>query len=138
MERALIPFVGLGEVLFGMKISEVQKLVNVRECKITNRHLDESRIFADKVAYVFIGDILAAIELEYQDGIVFNGIDIFNLMDVDEILQGLKFESKKDNIHVKEQGLILIDFRKKNKQKRTIWFYSAEMVTEYECFLDVV
>lgn len=138
MKRILKPFKGLDDIEFGMPIKKVQEMVNIKESKVTNKYLNESKVFADKIAYVFNEDILVTIELEYQNGIYFNEVDIFNVNDPDEVLKGFKIESKKDNIHVKELGVILIDFKKKDKTKRTIWFYSKEMEIEFETFLDVV
>ena len=138
MKKTLKPFKGLDNIEFGMPIAKVQELVNIKESKVTNKYLNESKVFDDKIAYVFNDDVLVTFELEYQEGIYFNDVDIFNIKDTDELLKGFKIESKKDNIHVKELGLILIGFKKKDVTKRVIWFYSKEMLIEYETFLDVV
>jgi hypothetical protein len=138
MKRVIKPFKGLDNIEFGTPLNKVQEMVNIHESKVTNKYLKESKILADKINYVFNNDILVTIEMHYQDGVYFNDIDIFNAKDIEELLKGFKYETKKDYIHCQEIGMILMSFKKKDLTKRELWFYSKEMITELETFLDVV
>ena len=133
----LKPFKGLGEVKFGMTVREVQRTLGIKDCKVTNKYLEEKTVFADRVKYVFIEDTLTKIDIDYQDGIHLNDLDLFN-QDVDVLLKGYSSESRKDAIHVKDLGLVLFKFRLKDRKKRWIWCYSKAAIRDYEHVLDIV
>ena len=138
MKKIIKPFKGLDDIEFGLPLKKVQDMVNIHESTETDKYLKETKIFGDKINYVFNKDILVTIELHYQDGVFFNDVDIFNATDVDALLKGFKYETKKDYIHCQEIGMILMSFKKKDLAKRELWFYSKDMITELETFLDVV
>jgi hypothetical protein len=138
MKKTLKPFKGLDNIEFGMSLEKVQELVNIHTSEVTNKPLKESKVYGDKIAYVFNSDILVTIEMKYQEDVYFNDVNIFNTEDIMEVLRGFKIASKKDNIQVQELGLILLGFMAKNKTKRELWFYSKEMVKEMAIFLDVI
>ena len=138
MKKTLKPFKGIDNIEFGMSLEKVQELVNIHESKVTNRHLKETKVYGDKLAYVFNDNIFVTVELQYQDDVYFNDVDIFNADDIMEVLKGFKVATKKDNIQVQELGLILMRFKAKDKTNRELWLYSKEMVREFEIFLNVV
>ncbi|MBO9205330.1 MULTISPECIES: hypothetical protein [Niastella] len=138
MKNVIKPFKGLGNLEFGMTLKQVQDMVNIHESEETDKYLKETKVYGDKTYYVFNKDILVTFEMHYQDGVYFNDVDIFNTKDIEALLKGFKYETKKDYIHVQEIGMILMSFKKKDLTKRELWFYSKEMITELETFLDVV
>lgn len=138
MKRTLKPFKGFDTVEFGMSKKKIQDITNVKESKVTNAVLKESKIYDGPITYAFYGDKLVYIEMEYQEGIYFNDVDVFSVNDVNDFLRGFKIESKKDNTLVKELGLILMDFKKKDVTKRSLIFYSKEAAPDFDFFLDVV
>ena len=138
MKKVIKPFKGLANIEFGMPLKQVQDMVNIHESEETDKFLKETKIFGDKIDYVFNKDILVTFEMRYQNEVYFNDVDIFNAKDIDALLKGFKYETKKDYIHCQEIGMILMSFKKKDLTKRELWFYSKEMITEFETFLDVV
>lgn len=138
MKKIIKPWKGIDDIEFGTPLNKVQDMVNIHESKETNKYLKETKIFGDKINYVFNKDILVTIELDYQEGVYFNDMDIFNEKDIDTLLKGFKYEIRKDYIHVKEIGMILMSFKKKDISKRGLFFYSKEMIPELETYLDVV
>jgi len=138
MQKILRPFEGLGEIRFNMPMSEVKTLVGVNESTVRNKHLKQEAVVDGPTTYVFENGILVAIELKYQDDVWLNDVDVFKTQDIDALLKGQKLESKRKHLHVKALGLILLSFLLKDRKKREIWFYSKEMIPEYDTFLDVV
>jgi hypothetical protein len=138
MKKILRPFGGLDDIAFGMPMSEVKTLVGIAESTVRNRHLDQVVVSSDDTTYVFEKGVLVAIELKYQKDVELNGIDVFETVDLEALWRGHEVESRRKHFHVKGLGLILMSFGLKNRKKREVWYYSKEMVTEYETFLDVV
>ena len=138
MNKIVKPFKGLDNIEFGTPLKQVQELVNIHESTVTNKYLKETKVFGEKLAYVFNNDILVTFEMKYQEGIYFNDVDIFNVKDIDELLKGFKIASKRHVTQVTELGFILFGFKKKDITERELWFYSKDMLVEFETFLDVV
>jgi len=138
MTKILRPFEGLGVLKFNMPMNEVKQAIGSNESTVRNRHLKQETVVDGPTTYVFENGILVSIELKYQEGVYFNDVDIFKTQDIDGLLAGYTTETKRKHIHVKELGLILLSFLLKDRKKREIWFYSRDMMTEYETFLDVV
>lgn len=138
MKKTLRPFEGLGDIAFNMPMSEVKQLVGVSESTVRDRHLKQETIAAGETTYVCEKGILVCIEVKYQEGVFFNDVDIFETRDLDALLQGYAIETRRKHVHVKELGLILMSFLLKDRKKREVWFYSKEMIPEYDTFLDVV
>jgi len=138
MAKILRPFEGLGDLKFDLPMKEVKQAIGVDESTVRNRHLKQETVVDGPTTYVFENGILVSIELKYQEGVYFNDVDIFKSQDIDGLLAGYATETKRKHIHVKEIGLILLSFLLKDRKKREIWFYSKEMIPEYDTFLDVV
>lgn len=138
MSRILQPFKGLGEIQFGMTLDQVKQLIGVHDSSVRNKHLKQEQLADRQTVYVFENSTLVTIEVEYQPGVHFKEVDLFATADVTPLLDGHDIERKRDVMHVKELGLILFSFQAKDAKKRTLWFYSKEMIPELETFLDVV
>lgn len=119
-------------------MSEVKKVVGVDTSTVRNKHLKQETVVDGQTTYVFENGILVAIELKYQDDVWLNDVDVFKTQDIDALLKGHKAESKRKHLHVKDLGLILLSFLLKDRKKRELWYYSKEMIPEYDTFLDVV
>lgn len=137
-KRILQPFKGLDDVEFGTPMSDVKRRIGVDTSTLRNKHLKEEAVTDDKIVYVFENGILVTIELLHQDGIYYNDMDIFATQDLDALLQGHEVESKRNVMHIKTLGLLLFDFKLKNRTKRVLYFYSKAMLPEFDTFLDVV
>jgi hypothetical protein len=138
MRRILLPFQGLDDIAFGMPMSEVQAKVGITEISVKNKYLKQEQVSGDRINYVFEHGILVMIELLYQDGIYFNEMDVFNTREMEVLFPGQTIERRRDAMHIKALGVILLSFHRKDLNKRELWFYSKAMIPEYEPFLDVV
>ena len=136
--RILQPFKGLDDIAFGMPMSEVQRIVGIAESSVRNKYLKQDQVTGDRANYIFEEGILVTIELQYQDGTFFNDVDVFNTRELETLFPGQKIERRRDAMHIKELGVILLSFHRKDLQKRELWYYSKEMIPEFENFLEVV
>lgn len=138
MKRTLKPFKGLDSIEFGMTKKKVQGLINVKESEVTNKYLKESKVVDGPVAYIFQSEILVMIEIDYHEGVYLNDVDIFTVKDINAFLKGFKTESRRDNIQIKELGLVLADFGKKDVTKRHLIMHSKELNDVFEDYLELV
>ncbi len=138
MKRILRPFEGLDEIEFGTPIGEVKQLIGVEQSTVRNRHLKQEQVNADRISYIFENGILVTIEMKYQDNVYFKDVDIFNTEDLDALLQGYQVDTKRKDMHIKELGLILLNFALTDHSKREVWYYSKQMLPAFDRYLDVV
>jgi hypothetical protein len=138
MKRTLKPFKGLDNIEFGMLKKKVQGVVNVKESEVTNKYLKEEKVVDGPVSYVFQNNILVMIEIDYHEGVYLNDVDIFTVKDINAFLKGFKTESRRDTIQIKELGLVLSDYGKKDVSKRYLILYSKEMIPTFEDYLEIV
>lgn len=136
--RILQPFKGLDDIAFGTPMSEVQRIVGIAESSVKNKYLKQDQVTGDRVNYIFEEGILVTIELHYQDSVFCNDVDVFNTRDLEVLFPGQTIERRREAMHLKELGVILLSFHRKDLGKRELWFYSKEMIPEFENFLDVV
>lgn len=138
MKKVLRPFQGLDGIEFGTPIGEVKQRIGVEQSTVRNRHLKQEQVSADRTSYIFENSILVTIEMKYQDDVYFKDVDIFNTEDPAELLQGYQVETRRKDMHIKELGLILIGFPLQDHSKRELWYYSKQMLPEFDRYLDVV
>jgi hypothetical protein len=138
MRRILLPFQGLDDVAFGMSMNEVQKIVGIAESSVKNKYLHQEQVATERIKYIFEKRILVTIELLYQDGVYYNNVDVFNTRAMETLFPGHTIQRRREAMHIKALGMILLSFHRKDLQKRELWYYSKQMVPEFETFLDVV
>jgi len=138
MKRILHPFQGLDDIQFGMPMREVQTLTGIATHSLKDNYLQQEQVTGDRINYIFESGVLVTIELLYQNDIWLNDVNVFNTREMEVLFPGQTIERRRNAMHIKTLGVILLGFHHQELDRRELWSYSRKMVKEFEGFLDVV
>lgn len=135
------PFIGLDEIKFGMKSTEVNKILGAPIKVIINNITKEQVEIVKRLQLKFRNNELVSIEFSPNVEVVIFGHSLFEEKDIVNKLKKLdqNFIEKKNVINFTGIGLLLLNFNLSKKvDKRSAILYGKNKVDFYSHYMKVI